>query len=217
MLQCFENWHDPRYSSLYIYIYIYILWKIFPASLAGVNQNLLRVTTCCQAAPHLQVAKREGEGDWVLAACLFEAKRSPKNLKWSGLQNGIQHEEKRFTFSGDLLLWFVLYFVSFDSRTLRPSELSVPILPKDIQISNQDVSFEIRQKPPFFTKKLAVSTVVNFWYHVIGHVAPFHDGRRPGLGTIRSSTGASFYPWMNMSSTLIRLVGWSRWRGGVPF
>ena len=70
-------------------------------------------------------------------------------------------------------------------------------------LSNKDVSFEIRQKPPFFTKKLAVSTmVVNFWYHVIGHVAPFHDGRRPGLGTIRSSTGAFFNPWMNMSSPL---------------
>ena len=164
MLQCFENWHDPRYSSLYIYIYIYILWKIFPASLAGVNQNLLRVTTFCQAAPHLQVAKREGEGDWVLAACLFEAKRSPKNLKWSGLQNGIQHEEKRFTFSGDLLLWFVLYFVSFDSRTLRPSELSVP--------KNSQKTFKYLIKmchlksviPPFFT----ISSLLRPWWWISG-------------------------------------------------
>lgn len=122
--------------------------------------ELLQVTTFCQAAPHLQVAK----GAWGKVIGFsqhvhFEAKRSSKIRNDRGSKMGSDIKKNGFTFSGDILLWFVLYSVSFVSRTLRTAELSVPILPKDIQISNKKVSFEVR-----YTTFFAINSLLPPWW-----------------------------------------------------
>ena len=125
------------------------------------------MTTFCQAAPHLQVAK----GAWgkVIGfsqhVFLKKKQRGHQKSEMIGAPkwDGSNMKKKCFTFSGDILLWFVLYSASFVSRTLRTAELSVPILPKDIQISNKKVSFEVR-----YTTFFAINSLLLPWWWISG-------------------------------------------------
>ena len=113
------------------------VWWIWTAS----SDNILPGST---SSPGGQ--RGLGEGDWVLTACPLWSKEVIKNPKWSGLQNGIRHQEKWFHF----LRWYtfvvcvVFCFFRFTNsshcwivRTHTPKRHSNTV-------SNKKVSFEVR-------------------------------------------------------------------------